>query len=49
MTRFTVMYCTATNHATQFMTVQADNAADAKSLVREKVGEKVYFINIIKG
>ena len=32
----------------QFMTVQVDNAADAKTLVRDKVGEKVYFMYIMK-
>ena len=49
MKKFYVMFHTETNHATQFMTVEAENKGDAKSIVRGKFSEQVYFINVIEG
>ena len=49
MKKFYVIFHTDTNHATQFMVVQAENKADAKSIVRGKFSEQVYFISVIKG
>lgn len=48
MKKFIVMYHTATNYATQFMNVQAENKAEAKAIVRENVNDKVYFINVME-
>lgn len=42
------MYHTESNHATQFMNVQAKNKAVAKTIVRENVNDKVYFIDIME-
>lgn len=49
MSKFYVMFHTKSNHKTQFMTVEAENNADAKSIVREKLSEQVYFLNVKKG
>ena len=48
MKKFIVMYHTESNHATQFMKVQAENKAEAKAIVRENVNDKVYFINVME-
>lgn len=48
MKKFIVMYITESNHATQFMKVQAENKAGAKTVVREKVNDKVFFINVME-
>jgi hypothetical protein len=49
MSEFYVMFHTKSNHATQLMVVKAENKADAKSAVREKFSEQVYFLNVQKG
>jgi len=46
MKKFIVMYHTESNFGTQFMNVQAENKAEAKTIVRENVNDKVYFINV---
>ena len=48
MKKFIVMYHTESNHATQFMKVQAENKVDAKAVLRKNVNDKVYFINIME-
>ena len=48
MKKFIVMYHTESNYATQFMNVQAENKAEAKTIVRENVNDKVYFIDVME-
>ena len=48
MKKFIVTYHTESNHVTQFMNVQAENKAEAKTIVRENVKDKVYFIDIME-
>ena len=48
MNRFYVMFHTKSNHSMQFMVVNAENKADAKSVVREKFSEQVYFLDVSK-
>ena len=48
MKKFIVMYHTDSNHATQFMKVQAADKGAAKAVVRENVNDKVYFINVME-
>ena len=49
MSKFYVMFHTESEHGTQFMTVEAESKADAKTIVREKFSEQVYFIDVSKG
>ena len=49
MDKFYVMFHTKSNHATQFMVVEATNKADAKAIVRDRFSEQVYFLNVTKG
>lgn len=44
---YSVMFCTDLNRATQFMTVEAENKAEAKAKVRTKLDMKVHFIDVI--
>ena len=46
MKTYSIMYHTELNRATQFMYVQAENKATAKAYVRNRVNDKVYFIQI---
>lgn len=48
MKKYIVMYHTASNHATQFMKVQAADKGEAKTIVRENVKDKVYFIDVME-
>ena len=48
MKKFIVMYHTESNRATQFMKVQAENKAEAKTVVRKNVNDKVYFLNVME-
>ena len=48
MNKYSVMFITDSNHATQFMTVMAESKGEAKAKVRAQLNEQVYFINVIK-
>ena len=48
MKKFSVMFHTRSNFNVQFMTVFAENKGEAKSIVREKLSEQVYFLNVIE-
>ena len=48
MSKYSVMFFTDSNHATQFMSVEAKNKADAKNIVRAKFNEQVNFLAVIK-
>ena len=48
MNKYSVMFFTDSNHATQFMTVMAESKGEAKEKVRVQLNEQVYFVNVIK-
>lgn len=48
MNRYYVEFFTETEHRTQFMTVEATDKGAAKSIVRAKFNEQVYFISVMK-
>lgn len=48
MSKFYVMFFTESNHATQFMTVEATDKGSAKAAVRAKFNEQVFFVNVTK-
>lgn len=43
-----IMFVTETVRRTQFMTVEATDKGTAKSIVRAKFNEQVYFISVMK-
>ena len=48
MKTFYVMWCTDANHTTQISKVEAENAGDAKAIVRDRAQMRVHFISIEK-
>ena len=48
MRKYSVMFFTASNHATQFMAVVAKSKAEAKEKVSAQINERVYFVNVIE-
>lgn len=48
MNKYSVMFFTSSNRATQFMTVMADSKGEAKEKVRAQLNEQVYFVNVFK-